>query len=79
MPLRGNSEKVTTPKLRQRKVIMIIVAIIIAAAIFAVFFFVGENNKLQGKNLPPNCYSLNGEIICPNSNSVKTGSFFPLS
>lgn len=80
MPLLRDFEKVTIPRLHQRKVILIIVAIIIAAAIFAVmFFFVGENNKLQNKNLPPNCYSLNGEIICPNSNSVKTGSFFPLS
>jgi uncharacterized membrane protein YukC len=49
---------------------MIIAAIIIAATIFAlVFFFMDKNNELENTNtnyLPPNCYSLNGEIICPN-------------
>jgi hypothetical protein len=49
---------------------LIITAIIIAVTIFAVgFFFMDENNELENTNtnyLPPNCYSVNGEIICPN-------------
>ncbi len=70
MPFQGKTDNSRIPKLRQRKTQLIIAAIIIAATIFAlVFFFMDKNNELENTNtnyLPPNCYSLNGEIICPN-------------
>ena len=70
MPFRGKTDNSRIPRLRQRKTLMIIAAIIISATIFAlVFFFMDKNNELENTNadyLPLNCYSLNGEIICPN-------------
>ena len=74
MPFRGKTDNSRIPRLRQRKTLLIIAAIIIAATIFVlVFFFMDENNELENTNtntntnyLPPNCYSINGEIICPN-------------
>jgi hypothetical protein len=52
-------------------IIATIATIIIAPTIFVlVFFFMDENNGLENTNtntdnLPPNCYSINGETICP--------------
>ena len=72
MPFRENTNNSSISRLRQRKTLFIIAAIIIGATIFVlVFFFMDENNELENTNtntnyLPPNCYSINGEIICPN-------------
>ena len=70
MPFGEKTDNSRIPRLRQRKTLLIIAAIIIAATIFAlVFFFMDKNNELENTNtnyLPPNCYSLNGAIICPN-------------
>ncbi|MDW3614916.1 MAG: hypothetical protein QN773_10625 [Nitrososphaeraceae archaeon] len=74
MPFRENTNNSSISRLRQRKTLFIIAAIIIGATIFVlVFFFMDENNELEDTNtntntnyLPPNCYSINGEIICPN-------------
>ncbi|MDW0247958.1 MAG: hypothetical protein QOB17_11105, partial [Nitrososphaeraceae archaeon] len=71
MPFRENTNNSSISRLRQRKTLFIIAAIIIGATIFVlVFFFMDENNELENTNtntnyLPPNCYSINGEIICP--------------
>jgi hypothetical protein len=71
MPFREKTNNSRMPRLRQRKKLLIIAAIIIAATIFVlVFFFMDENNELENTNtntsyLPPNCYSINGEIKCP--------------
>jgi len=55
--------------LGQRTTILIIAAIIIAASILVVIFLIiPEKNELENANtnyLPPDCYSLNGKIICP--------------
>jgi len=81
MSIRGvNNSRIS--RLLQRKITLIIIAIIVAAIIWAIMFFFGdENNKSKNtKYLPPNCYSLNDKIICPNNNnSVQIGSFLPLS
>jgi hypothetical protein len=49
--------------------IMIIAAIITAAGILVLtFIIVPEKNELEQTNtdyLPPDCYKLNGKIICP--------------
>ena len=72
MPFREKTNNSSISRLRQRKTLFIIAAIIIGATIFVlVFFFMDENNELENTNtntnyLPPNCYSINGEIICPN-------------
>jgi len=48
---------------------LLIAAIIIAAIILVVIFvIIPEKNELEKTNtnyLPPDCYSLNGKIICP--------------
>jgi hypothetical protein len=48
---------------------MIIAAIIIAATILVlIFIIIPEKNELEQTNtdyLPPDCYKLNGKIICP--------------
>jgi len=55
--------------LGQLKTILLIAAIIIAAIILVVIFvIIPEKNELEKTNtnyLPPDCYSLNGKIICP--------------
>ena len=68
MSFRDNVDHSKISRLLQRKIILIIIAIIIAAAIFAVmFFFMDNDNQLEKtKYLPPDCYSLNGKIVCPN-------------
>ena len=74
MPFREKTNNSRISRLRQRKTLLIIAAIIIAATIFVlVFFSMNENNETENTNintntnyLPPNCYSINGEIICPN-------------
>ncbi|MDW0223605.1 MAG: hypothetical protein QOC40_10860 [Nitrososphaeraceae archaeon] len=71
MPFRENTNNSSISRLRQRKTLFIIAAIIIGATIFVlVFFFMDENNELENTNTNtnylPNCYSINGEIICPN-------------
>jgi flagellar basal body-associated protein FliL len=80
MSFRRNVNNSRLSRLHQRKITLIIIVIIIASTIFAVmFFFVGENNKSKNtKSLAPDCNSLNEKIICPK-NSVKMGSFLPLS
>jgi flagellar basal body-associated protein FliL len=74
MPFREKNDNSRIPRLRQRKTLLIIAAIaaiIIAPTVFVlVFFFMDENNETGNTNtntnyLPPNCYSINGEIICP--------------
>ena len=64
-------DKSRNSKLGQRKTIFLIAAIIIAAIILVVIFLIiPEENELEKINtnyLPPDCYSLNGKIICPKS------------
>ena len=69
MSSRGNVDKSRYPRLGQRMTIVIIAAIIIAATILVVIFLImPEKNELEKANtnyLRPDCYSLNGKIICP--------------
>ena len=69
MSFRSNIDKSRYPRLGQRTTIMIVAAIIIAATILIVIFLImPEKNELEKANtnyLPPDCYSLNGKIICP--------------
>ena len=69
MSSRGNVDKSRYLRLGQRTTIMIIAAIIIAATILVlIFIIIPEKNELEKTNtnyLPPDCYSLNGKIICP--------------
>ena len=69
MSSRDDVDKSRYPRLGQRTTILIIAAIIIAAGILTVVFrIIPEKNELENTNtneLPPDCYSLNGKIICP--------------
>ena len=69
MSFRSNIDKSRYPRLGQRTTIMIVAAIIIAATILVlIFIIIPEKNQLEQTNtdyLPPDCYKLNGKIICP--------------
>ncbi|HEX5920893.1 MAG TPA: hypothetical protein VFY55_03855 [Nitrososphaeraceae archaeon] len=69
MSSRGNVDKSGYTRLGQRTTITIIAAIIIAATILVlIFIIIPEKNQLEQTNtdyLPPDCYKLNGKIICP--------------
>ena len=69
MSFRSNVDKSRYPRLGQRMTIVIIAAIIIAATMLVlIFVIIPEKNQLEQTNsdyLPPDCYNLNGKIICP--------------
>jgi hypothetical protein len=69
MSFRGHTGNSRNAILGQRTTILIIAAIIISVGILVVIFLIiPEKNELEKANtnyLPPDCYSLNGKIICP--------------
>jgi flagellar basal body-associated protein FliL len=69
MSLRGDVDKSRDPRLGQLMTILIIAAIIIAVGILVlIFIIIPEKNEMEQTNtdyLPPDCYKLNGKIICP--------------
>lgn len=69
MSLRDHFDNSRNAILGQRTTILIIAAIIIAVGILVVIFLImPEKNELEKANtnyLPPDCYLVNGKIICP--------------